>query len=378
MNPRRPFRSNFTQNDRDIQHLALARKLDKTIPGTEAALNKEPRDASKRAAPGENTTRLAHDTHHDTLSGDYQLKSRATGTDRAYLRSSNATITDPNELGKFDVAAGLHEWLPTNMVGKVVNATDARWRYMFITMRCPTWLPVMNPLANFPNASNKQKIAIGDNGREYQKLINEAIQLAKNPGSTGRIKASSLGLFGHSGGLSDMGIKNGKGQRNKFMATWHLELEDILKKHIANNDFDGWATDLDALIRKNFMFVEGAFHLPGVTKSDSVDPMRVMEKIDWDLDVAGTNGEGNPHWLGNSGNLTLADISVFYGNAWAEHLRFLDNTFRAGQTLYPSSADANSASGAGVKRMLDNIDDAGTGVSKRARTDDDGEASLDP
>ncbi len=108
-------------------------------------------------------------------------KTRAANTkkeDLAYL-----------DMSQFDVSSGLHEWIPTDLIGKVIASQNKRWLFLFNMMRCPTWLLILNPAKYH------------ENGQNYLSKIKQAAHNAKMGGqSNGYILASELGLNGHSGG----------------------------------------------------------------------------------------------------------------------------------------------------------------------------------
>ena len=109
--------------------------------------------------------------------------------------ATRATPTKPKdlkalELSKFEASSGAHEWIPTDKIGNMISSGSQRWMFYFNVMRCPTWLPVLNPAAYHADY------------QAYLALIKKAAAHASSGGTGFVVNASELGLNGHSGGLS--------------------------------------------------------------------------------------------------------------------------------------------------------------------------------
>ncbi|MGV2872731.1 hypothetical protein [Colwellia sp. E150_009] len=233
-------------------------------------------------------------------------KTRAANTkkeDLAYL-----------DMSQFDVSSGLHEWIPTDLIGKVIASQNKRWLFLFNMMRCPTWLLILNPAKYH------------ENGQNYLSKIKQAAHNAKMGGqSNGYILASELGLNGHSAGLSMNRMGKSPKQLTQFQSQWHDELRNIFRTHLSTNDFQGWANALNTILANTFLFSNN-MNLHGVGPGDP--PVEaVMDRILWDLNLTTYGEELNPKELG-SPPYSMLKVAQFMRRNWNEHMQLLSNNFK--------------------------------------------------
>ncbi|WP_179401420.1 hypothetical protein [Burkholderia guangdongensis] len=273
-----------------------------------------------------------------TNHGSYQFSSKLrsinkrfydgenSGTLAAYAQmhkdSTRATPTRPKDLAalrlsKFESSTGMHEWITTDTIGDVIKSRSQRWMFYFNVMRCPTWLPILNP----------EKYHV--NYQAYVKKIEEAASYAEaGPTCTSYILASELGLNGHSGGLSMDRPGESAKPLTVFQSSWHDEQREIFNKHCASNNYDGWAADLNKFLMETFLFAGSADGLPGLPNT-GVSAQEVMGRIKWDLNLSDRD-EKNPMELEPS-PYGMDKIAHFLHREWNQHFQLLDNNYNAGK-----------------------------------------------
>ena len=232
-------------------------------------------------------------------------------------RAKNTTKADMTflDLSQFEVSSGLHEWLPTDLIGEIIKTGSRCWMFLFNAMRCPTWLLVLNPEAHHADL------------QDYRGKIAKASGQAKlGSEETEKIKASDLGLNGHSAGLSVSRTGKGSKQLTQFQSLWHDSLREMFRKHSKTDDFDAWGKELNDFICRTFLFADST-ELPG-RPAAGPSSAAVMDMIEWDLNLACYGTEPNPRELGDP-PLTMSQIAIFLHREWNAHFTLLTNSFEA-------------------------------------------------
>jgi len=127
--------------------------------------------------------------------------------------------------------------LPTDRADHIVHAGDKVWAGFYTNLRSPTWLLVVNPERYCVYRDRYRACIASAGGRAASK-------------SGPSVRASDLGLVGHSGGLSHKGK-----QLTEFQSAWHDELRDLYDKHAPSNAYDAYWIDLQNFISTTFLFV---------------------------------------------------------------------------------------------------------------------------
>lgn len=134
------------------------------------------------------------------------------------LRETSALFDDgdADPVEWTEMMQGKHEWIPTNMLGYVVEQSlllggDIRWAFLADTLRIPTRLVVIHP----------------------RKMRHPT---AENP----------LGIHGHVGAVYVQAKTRSWRQQTKSQGPFHDELRDLLRTHLsaARNDLDGFVRAL--------------------------------------------------------------------------------------------------------------------------------------
>jgi hypothetical protein len=205
----------------------------------------------------------------------------------------------------FNSVTGHHEWLPTDRADHIVHAGDKVWAGFYTNLRSPTWLLVVNPERYCVDRDRYRACIASAGGRAASK-------------SGPSVRASDLGLVGHSGGLSHKGK-----QLTEFQSAWHDELRDLYDKHAPSNAYDAYWIDLQNFIATTFLFVAapslplGGADVKGASNDD------VMKAIVWDLHLS---NRGNPSDVPMA---TMHDVAAYLHREWASWGQYLWNSFRA-------------------------------------------------
>lgn len=201
------------------------------------------------------------------------------------------------------------------MIGKVINTGQKRWMFLFNAMRCPTWLLILNPSKYNANYQN------------YLQNIEKAAHFAKMGGNShGFVRASELGLIGHSAGLSLNRVGKTPKQLTEFQEQWHNELRTIFSNNAKTHDYVKWSTEMNTFLNDTFLFSNGV-SLPGLS-SFHPPPAAVLDCILWDLNLTTYGDEKNPSELGNP-PYSMLKIANFVCRHWNDHKRLLSNSFKA-------------------------------------------------
>jgi len=204
----------------------------------------------------------------------------------------------------FNAQTGHHEWLPTDRAAQIITNGNI-WPQLYSNLRSPTWLLMLNPEKYCKDIDS------------YKKSIKglAASLIAKQPFT---IKASSLGLVGHSGGLNFQGT-----QLTTHQPTWHDKLRGIYEDYADNDDYQQYFTDLLAFTDEHFLFKNAiTLPMPGVD-TNKVSAEEVMKHIEWDLQLS---GRGNPDDVKIE---TLYDVAVYLNSSWSVWGQTLTNSFTA-------------------------------------------------
>jgi hypothetical protein len=254
---------------------------------------------------------------HQILQGDVDLDDDREALVELAIKSHRIKAVRKGAKGGrtvFNAQTGHHEWIPTDCMPQIISLNDAVWTQLFYTLRSPTWLLVLNPLRYSADAG------------DYTDAIKRATQRSKGADMP-MVKASELGLVGHSGGLGFNGT-----QLTTHQSTWHNQLRDIFETHADDKSYDAYFRRLQAFIDQYFLFVSD-MTLPGGGSAE------VLKHIEWDLDLS----YSRPTSYDKSGK-TMADIAVFLNGHWATWLKTLENSFRAQVPLGKPKAPVVTAS----------------------------------
>jgi len=306
-----PFQFSLVNDERAQQYLDRQRAMSDAMEGVEFTDKPSAETSYQSSSALRQITKQFHaGVNPTTLAASAQRQKDAT----------RAKPTKPKDLAtlklsKFEASSGLHEWIPTDNIGNVISSGSQRWMFYFNVMRCPTWLPILNPSKYH------------EDYQAYVRKIEEAADYAtKGPSCPHYILASDLMLNGHSGGLSR--DRSGKGAKplTVFQSEWHNALRDIFTRHAQKLDYLAWATDLNRFLLETFLFATGSEDLPGVP--NGVSGAQVMQRILWDLNLSDRD-EKNPSALG-APPYGMDRIGAFLHREWNQHLQLLSNQFKAG------------------------------------------------
>ncbi len=283
----------------------------------------KPIKKQRRAAPGGVKTVRGMSSariFHQILRGDVEVEEDSLDLVELAIKYHRikAVRKSGGQRTVFNAQTGHHEWIPTDCMSRIVADHDPVWTPLFYTLRSPTWLLILNPRSYCADASG------------YNTAMARAVQRAKGE-DVAPVKASELGLVGHSGGLGYKGT-----QQTTHQSTWHDSLRALFELHREDKSYQAYFVQLRAFIETNFLFVSDR-EMPGAAGPGA---SAVLKQIEWDLDLS----YSRPDAYDKAGK-TLADVAADLNAHWAVWMGCLENSFRAQVPMgaAPVAADGASA-----------------------------------